>query len=98
MNIVCTHVLNMFTNLICLKFHPYDDIYVGRIGRLSFKSREPTTLFSSSLMELHIEVADFTDCLYLLDGRFKQLRRFYVNVHLFMPPSPAIINKVCYLN
>ncbi|CAF4662173.1 unnamed protein product, partial [Rotaria sp. Silwood2] len=44
-------------------------------------------------MELHINVDDFTDCLYLLDGRFQQLRTFYIDVRLFTPPSPAIINK-----
>ncbi|CAF4932500.1 unnamed protein product [Rotaria sp. Silwood1] len=98
MNIVCTHILTMFNNLICLKFHPYADIYVVREERLSFSLSEPPTFFSSSLMELHINVEDFTDCLYLLDGRFKQLHTFYVDVHWFPPPSPVIINKVGYLN
>jgi hypothetical protein len=97
MNIVCTHVSTMFSNLICLKFHPYSDLYIDSIERLSFASIEATKFFSSSLMELHINVEQFTDCLYLLDGRFKQLHTFYVNVQYFMPPSSAIINKVDYL-
>lgn len=97
MNIVCTHVSTMFSNLICLKFHPYFDVYINSIERLSFASMEATKFFSSSLMELHINVEEFTDCLYLLDGRFKQLHTFYVYVHYFMPPSSTIINKVDYL-
>ena len=97
MNIVCTYVSTMFTNLICLKFHPYSDVYISSFERLSFASMETTKFFSSSLMELHINVDEFTDCLYLLDGRFKQLHTFYVTVQYFMSPSTAIINKVDYL-
>jgi hypothetical protein len=50
--------------------------------------------FSSSLTTLHINVEDFNDCLYLLDGRFKQLHTFYVNVHIFLPPLSTIVNQV----
>ncbi|CAF0765299.1 unnamed protein product [Rotaria sp. Silwood1] len=95
-NIVCTYVLIMCTNLLCLKFHPYSDIYVDFRERLSFESIEPARFFSSNLMELQINVDDFTDCLYLLDGRFPRLCIFYVDVRLFTPPSPAIINKIDY--
>ncbi|CAF0785418.1 unnamed protein product [Rotaria sp. Silwood1] len=95
-NIVCTYVLTMCTNLLCLKFHPYSDIYVDFRERLSFESIEPARFFSSNLMELQINVDDFTDCLYLLDGRFPRLCIFYVDVRLFTPPSPAIINKIDY--
>ena len=98
MNVVCAHIFTMFNNLICLKFHSYSDIYVATDERLSFNLKEPPTFFSSSLVELHINVRDFTDCLYLLDGRFKQLHTFYVNVYVFLPPTQAIINKVHYLN
>ncbi len=91
MNILCTSILTKFSNLICLKFHSYFDSYIDTI-------REPPTFFSSNLMESHINVEDFTDCLYLLDGRFKQFHTFYVNVHLFVPPSSMIINQVDYLN
>ncbi|CAF1272437.1 unnamed protein product [Rotaria sordida] len=90
---VCTYVLTMCTNLLCLKFHPYSDIYVDFSERLSFESIKSASFFSSNLMELHINVDDFTDCLYLLDGRFQQLRTFYVDIRLFTPPSQAIINK-----
>jgi hypothetical protein len=98
MNIVCTHVLTMFNNLLCLKFHSYSDFHVGSEERLSFSLIKPPRLFSSSLMQLHINVKKFTDCLYLLDGRFGQLHTFYVNVDWFPPPSPLTINKVDQLN
>ena len=97
MYIVCTHVLATFSNLKCLKFHPYSDVNIDGTERLSFESREGMIFISSSLIELHINVEDFTDCLYLLDGRLKQLHTFYVNVHYFTPPSSAIISKVDYL-
>jgi len=92
MNIVCTHVSIMFSNLKCLKFHPYSDFSIPCNERLSFELREDTR-FSSNLKELHINVEKFTDCLYLLDGHLEQLHTFYVNVHYFTPPS-AMINKV----
>ncbi len=98
MNVVCNLILTMFNSLRCLKFHPYSDVNICYNERLSFSFREPSTFFSSSLMELHINVCNFTDCLYLLDGRFKQLHTFCVNVDQFRLPSEAIINKVDYLN
>jgi hypothetical protein len=96
MTIVCTYVLTKCTNLLCLKFHPYSDIYVNASELLFFESIKPARFFSSNLMELHIAVYSFTDCLHLLDGRFKRLHTFYVNVHLFTNPSSAIMNKVDY--
>ena len=96
-NIVCNYVSTMFNNLICLKFHPYFDLYIDCIERLTFESGDATRVFSPNLTELHINVENFNDCLYLLDGRFKQLHTFYVNVQYCMPPSSLIINKVDYL-
>ncbi|CAF1498448.1 unnamed protein product [Adineta steineri] len=60
----------------------------------------PTNFSSSTLVELHINVARFGDCLYLLDGRFNQLRSFYVRIciissHLIYPSS-ITDNKVGY--
>jgi hypothetical protein len=97
MNIVCNHVSTMFNSLTCLKFHPYSDLYIDCIERLSFESGEVTRFFSPNLKELHINVEKFTDCLYLLDGRFKQLHTLYVNVQYCTRPSSLIINKVDYL-
>ncbi|CAF1046126.1 unnamed protein product [Adineta steineri] len=46
---------------------------------LSF-SNSPPICISSNLLELHISLSSFTDCLYMLDGRFNQLRIFHVNI------------------
>jgi hypothetical protein len=54
----------------------------------------PPTFFSSSLTTLHINVEDFDDCLYLLDGRFEQLHTLYIDIHFFWPPSSTIHNQV----
>jgi hypothetical protein len=95
---VCAHILTKFNNLRCLEFYPYCDIYIDDVERLSFQLLEPPTFFSSSLTTLHINVEDFTDCLYLLDGRLKQLHSFYVDVHLFWPPSSTIFSQVDYFS
>jgi hypothetical protein len=42
----------------------------------------PSTTFSSSILtELCIDVYKFDDCLYLLDGRLKQLSTFIVRIY-----------------
>ena len=46
-----------------------------------FSFRNPSsTLFSPTLLELHVNVTSFDDCLYLLDGRFNQLRTFHIKI------------------
>lgn len=40
----------------------------------------PTSLFSSTLLELHIRVCTIGDCLHLLDGGFNQLRVFKITI------------------
>ncbi|CAF3351229.1 unnamed protein product [Rotaria socialis] len=39
-----------------------------------------STFMSSILVELHVNVVHFTDCLYLLDGSFNKLRTLHVNI------------------
>ncbi|CAF1577007.1 unnamed protein product [Rotaria magnacalcarata] len=39
-----------------------------------------STFMSSILVELHVNVVYFTDCLYLLDGRFNKIRTLHVNI------------------
>ena len=97
-NILCTHILTMFTNLKCLKFYPYSDIHVESIERLSFRRMESPTFISTNLIELHINVAQLTECHYLLDGRFENLHTLFVNVHLGVFSSPELLNQVTYLN
>ena len=47
--------------------------------RFSF-ANPSSTLFSTTLLELHVNVPSFDDCLYLLDGRFEQLRTFHIKI------------------
>lgn len=98
LNTVCAHILTKFNNLRYREFHPYSDICIDDVERMSFRSLEPPTFFSSSLTTLHINVNDFIDCLYLLDGRLKQLHSFYVDVDLFRPPSSRIFHQVDYFS
>ncbi|CAF1178363.1 unnamed protein product [Rotaria sordida] len=86
--IMFTHIFNMFTNLKYLNFDPFFLCY----QRISFSS--PPTVFSSTLLELYVKVMCVKDCLYLLDGRFNQLRTFCVDIGLLFPSrSVLIINK-----
>ncbi|CAF1286725.1 unnamed protein product [Rotaria sordida] len=54
---------------------------------------EPCSSFSSTLVELYIDVYLFDDCLYLLDGRFDQLRTLFVNVCHILPLRSTINTK-----
>ncbi|CAM4894187.1 unnamed protein product [Rotaria socialis] len=99
MKAICTRVFTIFTNLICLKFYPYSDIYINFVERLTFNQpREYVTFSSSTLTQLYINVETFNDCLYLLDGRFKQLHRFYVNALISTPPLSTIPNTAELIN
>ncbi|CAF3795096.1 unnamed protein product [Rotaria sordida] len=75
--IVCilTHIFNVFCNLQYLNFCPSSISY----QRLLFDKPFPT-MSSSTLLELHISLANFTDCLYILDGRFNKLHTLYVDI------------------
>ncbi|CAF3552388.1 unnamed protein product [Rotaria socialis] len=69
------HIFAMFINLQYLNIAPPAISYQP----LSFWTSPPTVI-SSNLLELHVLVEFFTDCLYLLDGRFNQLHTFHVNI------------------
>jgi len=73
--IMFTNLFTMFTNLQYLNFDSssIDPQYI------SFEI-SPPIFISSTFLELHVHVTDFNDCLYLLDGRFDQLRALYVNI------------------
>ncbi|CAF1509774.1 unnamed protein product [Rotaria sordida] len=72
---IFTQIFTIFTNLQHLNFNASLKWY----QRLSFGTSSPT-IVSSTLLELHVCVEYFSDCLYLLDGRFQQLRIFHVNI------------------
>ncbi|CAF3857448.1 unnamed protein product [Rotaria sordida] len=52
----------------------------------------PSTVLSSNLLELHVHVLNFADCLYLLDGRFNQLHTFHVNISYISSNTLTINN------
>lgn len=90
--IVFTHVLTTFSNLRYLKIGPSLTWYHG----ISF-GISPPSLFSSTLLELHVSLISFTDCLYLLDGRFDQLHTLHVNIPKIAASTSTIKNEVNYL-
>ncbi|CAF1262603.1 unnamed protein product [Rotaria sordida] len=70
-----TYIFNTFTNLQILDIGPYSIWH----QYLSFDISPPNVI-SSTLLELHVNLNNFSDCLYLLDGRFNQLRIFHANI------------------
>jgi hypothetical protein len=90
---VLTYVLSIFKKLRYLEIDsPSSPLYAQR---LSFENISPP-FFSSTLMELYTNVCSFDDCLYLLDGRFNQLRTFHVKISMVLSSSSRIDNKVGY--
>jgi hypothetical protein len=89
-----TRIFTVFTNLTYLNSNMFIRIDIDR------PNVSISTTSSSTLVELHINVARFGDCLYFLDGRFDQLRSFYVKISIIsshhMNPSSIIDNKVGY--
>ncbi|UJR11014.1 hypothetical protein I4U23_015198 [Adineta vaga] len=83
-----THILTTFTNLQYLSFGPSSYSY----QQLSFNISS-TSVFSSTLLELHVCLKHFNDCLYLLDGRLNQLQTFHVKVQFITISRLAINNK-----
>ncbi|CAF4175334.1 unnamed protein product, partial [Rotaria sordida] len=80
---ICNYIFTVFTNLTHLTF--YDAAYMNNI-RLLFNI--PSSSFSSSsLLVLNIKVQTFDMCLYLLDGRFEQLRTLYIELANILSPS-----------
>ena len=79
----------MFTNLKYLNFGRSSIRDEG----LYFCMTRPTVI-SSNLLELHVCLHTFCDCLYLLDGHFNQLRTLYVDVAL----NEETIEEICRLH
>jgi hypothetical protein len=57
----------------------------------------PSTTFSSPILtHLHIDVKTFDDCLYLLDGRLRQLTTFLVTVYCMDTSAVIVHNMVSF--
>ncbi|CAF1937150.1 unnamed protein product [Rotaria magnacalcarata] len=92
MIILFTRVLTVFKNLIYLNMQGSLWFYLD-----AFRSLSGLVNFSSStLLELHVQVANFSDCLFLLDGRFNRLRSFHVKISVIVNQQLTIDNKVNY--
>jgi len=90
--LIFTHILTIFSKLKYLNF----DLFFDSFQRLSFVNSPPATIFSSTLLELHVSLIDFTDCLYLLDGRFSQLHTLRVKTVHDHSTHTILNNKVNY--
>jgi hypothetical protein len=91
---------NIFMNILimCQKlrhFKFYTSVPWG-CGYISFGKQSPM-FTSSTLVELHMTVYRFDECLFLLDGRFNQLRILFVTTFHVLPLERTMINKVNYL-
>jgi hypothetical protein len=90
---IYAHILNFFKNLKVLNII---ETSVMSYPALSLCYLPSNTFSSSILTELHINVQTFNDCLYLLDGRLKQLTRLSVTVD-HVPKSLSIIHSMVSL-
>ncbi len=89
LELIFTHIFTMFSNLKNLTFLIYPAVY----QRLSF-SNSPPVISSSILLELYATINSFNDCLYLLDGRFRQLHTLTVDISTISSSHLTISNKV----
>ena len=84
-----SNILMMFTNVHHLKFYQNLDYFIPSV---LFPNQ--SSLFSSTLQELHINVYFFDDCVFLLDGRLNQLCNLFINVFHILPLRSTIDDKV----
>ncbi|CAF5176428.1 unnamed protein product, partial [Rotaria magnacalcarata] len=75
LELIFTRIFSVFINLQRLDFGPS----VSSCQVLSFDISR-STAFSSTLVELHINLSSILDCLYLLDGHFNQLHTLHVYI------------------
>lgn len=80
----------MFSHLYHLNFDPSSIYY----KQLSFNVISCKNIFSSNLLTLYINVESFSDCLYLLDGRFYKLVQFDVKISNIRLDETNKINHV----
>jgi hypothetical protein len=91
---IFTNIFNIFKNLEYLNFGPSSIFY----QQISFNYLLPSVT-SSNLLELHICLANFTDCLFLFDGRFNKLHTVHVNIDsIIISSSIKVDNKVNYFD
>ncbi len=90
---IFTHIFTMCSNLQYLNFCPSLIWY----QRLLFDNPSPT-INCSTLLELHISLSGFIDCLYILDGRFNKLHTFHVDIEDISSSNLTNNNQVDYFS
>jgi hypothetical protein len=88
---VYNHILTFFKNLKNLSV--IEPCIASSYPSLSLCDLPSTVFSSSTLTHLHIDVKNFDDCLYLLDGRLRKLATLCVIVH-YMDTSSGIIHNM----
>jgi hypothetical protein len=90
---VYSHILNFFKNL---KHFNIIERFSRLYPYLSLRDSPSTTFSSSTLTHLCINVMSLDDCLYLLDGRLKQLTTLIVRIN-YIDDSSSIIHSMVSL-
>ncbi len=88
---VYAHILTFFENL---KHLNVIETSIPSYPGLSVRYLPSNTFSSSTLTYLRINVETLSDCLYLLDGRLKQLTTFIVRIYNIDPDSSTVHNMV----
>ncbi|CAF5038663.1 unnamed protein product, partial [Rotaria sp. Silwood1] len=83
-------ILTFFENLIHLSI--VESSLIRKYPPLSICNLSPTTFFSFILTKLCINVESINDCLYLLDGRLKQLTTLIIQIGYIDNDSSIIHN------
>jgi hypothetical protein len=88
---ILAHIFTTFSNLQYLNFC-ISSIWNGQISFVNPYSG----INSSTLLELHIRLSSFSDCLYILDGRFNKLHTLHVDIFSITPWDLTNNNEVDY--
>jgi hypothetical protein len=83
------NIFKLFPNLTNLQFSRYSSTDI-----LSLSFGDDIPMYSSTLSELHMNLAWSVDFLSLLDGRLSHLHTLYVEIQFFCRPSVYIDIKV----
>lgn len=87
------HILNFFKNL---KYLSVIETFNPSYPRLTLRELPSTTFFSATLTYLCINMYTLDDCLFLLDGRIKQLSTLIVTIGYVDKSSSVIHNMVSF--
>jgi hypothetical protein len=85
---VCSRIFSVFINLTHLMFDESSHKYILRLY-FDVPSR---SFSSSSLLVLNIKAQSFSQCLYILDGRFNQLHTLTLDLVNF-PSSEELMDQ-----